>query len=169
MPFLPRKLLDLGDGIYLFDWYYKNRVVISRIDRQLWLPVSNREYINRMLIYYTASLKEGKIPQMVMDALKNEIATIPVEMLTQPAFLNSNTERPLTSICGQDAESAAPLFKLNPGYFDITLPRTQVQLITMTIEGNADSPDWGGINTKRVWEFIQGMKGSELRKLLDVN
>jgi hypothetical protein len=167
--FLPHMLLDLGDGVYLFDWYYKNRVVISRSDRLLWLPVTIREYINRMLIYYTASLKEGKIPQMVMDALKSEIAAIPVEMMNQPAFLSSNAERPLTSICGQDVEAASALCKLNPGYFDASLPRTQVQLITMTIEGHADSPEWGGINAKRVWEFIQGMKGSELRKLLDVN
>jgi hypothetical protein len=167
--FLPRKLLDLGDGIYLFDWYYKNRVVISRSDRQLWLPVTNREYTNRMLIYYSASLKEGKIPQMVMDALEREIAAIPPELMSQPAFLSSSSGRPLTSVCGSDVESASALYKLNPGYFDLSLPRTYVQLITITIEGNADNPEWGGINAKRVWEFIQGMKGSDLRNLLDVN
>ena len=167
--FLPHKSLDLGDGICLYDWYYKNRVVISRSDRQLWLPVTIREYINRMLIYSTASLKEEKIPQMVMDALKSEIAAIPVEMMNQPAFLSSSSGRPLTSICGQDVEAASALYKLNPGYFDTSLPRTQVQLTSMTIEGHADSPDWRGISAKRVWEFIQGMKGSDLRKLLDIN
>jgi hypothetical protein len=167
--FLPHKLLDLGDGIYLFDGYYKNRVVISRRDRQLWLPVTNSEYTNRMVIYYTASLREGKIPQMVMDALKSEIGAIPPELMTQPAFLSSSSGRPLTSICGSDVESASALYKLNPGYFDPSLPRTHVQLITITMEGNADNPEWGGINAKRVWELIQGMKGSDLRKLLDVN
>jgi len=68
-----------------------------------------------------------------------------------------------------DEESAFALYKLNPAYFDPSLPRTSVQLITITIEGHADSPDWGGINAHRVWEFIQGLKGSDLRKLLDIN
>ena len=32
----------------------------------------------------------------------------------------------------------------------------------------AGNPDWGGINAKRVWEYIQGLKGEDLLKLLDV-
>lgn len=167
--YLPAKLLDLGSGVFLYDWYYKNRIVIARNDRPFWLPVTNREFINRMMIYYSASLKEGKIPQMVMDALKDEIAAIPPEMIDLPAYVNGNAGRPLTGICNMDEESAFALYKLNPAYFDPSLPRTSVQLITITIEGHADSPEWGEINAHRVWEFAQGLKGSDLRKLLDVN
>jgi hypothetical protein len=36
------------------------------------------------------------------------------------------------------------------------------------MEGHADDPEWGEISAHRVWEFIQGMKGSDLIKLLDV-
>ena len=166
--FLPAKLLDLGNGVYLYNWYYKNRVVVARNDRPFWIPVTNKEYIERMMSYYTASLKEGKIIQFVMDELKKEIAGIPEEMMNLPAFLNQNSERPLTSICNSNENSASALYKFNPFYFDKTLPRTYVQLITISIEGNADNPDWGGINAKRVWEYIQGLKGDELSKLLDV-
>lgn len=167
--YLPAKLLDLGSGVYLYDWYYKNRIVIARNNRPFWLPVNNKEYIKRMMIYYTASLKEGKIPQMAMDALKDEIASVPPEMINMPAYINQNAGRPLTGICNMDVESASALYKFNPEYFDPSLPRTSVQLITITMEGHADSLEWGEINTHRVWEFIQGMKGGDLRKLLDVN
>lgn len=167
--YLPGKLMDLGSGVYLYDWYYENRIVVNRNDRPIWIPITNKEYIDRMMVYYTASLKEGKIPQMVMDALKSEIAAIPPEMMNMPAYINGNTDRSLTQICSMAEDSTSALYKLNPDYFDPSLPRTHVQLITITIEGHADSPDWGEINAHRVWEFIQGLKGSDLRKLLDIN
>jgi hypothetical protein len=68
-----------------------------------------------------------------------------------------------------EEDSTSALCIINPAYFDPSLPRTSVQLITILIEGHADDPDWGGISAHRVWEFIQGLKGSDLRKLLDVN
>jgi len=166
---LPVKLMDLGSGVYLYDWYYENRMVIARHDRPLWLPITNKEYINRMMVYYTASFKEGKIPQMGMDALKSEIASIPPEMMNMPAYINGNTERPLTQICSMTEDSTSALYKLNPDYFDPSLPRTHVQLITITIEGHADSQNWGEINSHRVWEFIQGLKGNDLLNFLDLN
>lgn len=166
--FLPKELMDLGGGVFLYNWYYENRIVVARNDRPLWMPVTNKEYITRMMVYYNASLKEGLIPQMVIDALKNEIAAIPPEMMLMPAYINGNTERPLTGICNMEEDSTSALYKLNPEYFDPSLPRTSVQLLTITIEGHADDPEWGEISAHRVWEFVQGMKGSDLRKLLDV-
>jgi len=165
---LPKELMDIGSGVFLYNWYYENRIVVARSDRPLWMPVTNKEYITRMMIYYNASLKEGLIPQMVMDALKSEIAAIPPEMMMMPAYINGNSERPLTGICTMEEDSKSALYKINPNYFDPSLPRTSVQLLTITIEGHADYPEWGEISAHKVWEFIQGMKGSDLRKLLDV-
>ena len=166
--YLPKQLLDLGSGVYLYDWYYKNRVIIARNDRPIWQPITYQEYINRMMIYYNASLKEGKINEMVMDALKKEIGTIPPEIMNEPAYLEVNDRFPLTSVATGSKTSAGALYKLNPDYFDRSLNRTKVQLITINIEGHADIPSWGEVNAHRVWEFISGMKGEELRKLLDV-
>jgi hypothetical protein len=165
---LPKELMDIGSGVFLYNWYYENRIVVARTDRPLWMPVTNKEYITRMMVYYTASLKEGLIPQMVIDALKGEIAAIPPEMMMMPAYINGNTNRPLTGICTMEEDSTKALYKINPNYFDLALPRTSVQLITITIEGHADDPEWGEISAHRVWEFIKGLKGSDLRELLDV-
>jgi hypothetical protein len=159
----PKKLQDLGSGVFLYDGYYENRIVVTSNDRPLWLPITNREYTQRMLSYYIASFKEGVMPQMVIDALKSEIAAIPPEMMGLPAYINGNTERPLTQICSLEEDStAAPLYRINPEYFDPSLPRTSVQLITISIEGHADEQDFGGIDAHRVWEFIQGLKGHDL-------
>lgn len=166
--FLPEELMDMGSGVFLYNWYYENRIVVARSDRPLWMPVTNKEYISRMMVYYNASLKEGLIPQMAMDALKSEIAAIPPEMMMMPAYINGNTQRPLTGICTVKEDSTKALYKINPNYFDPALPRTSVQLITITMEGHADDPEWGEISAHRVWEFIKGMKGSDLRELLDV-
>lgn len=165
---LPQKLADIGGGVFLYNWYYENRIVVARNDRPLWMPVTNKEYITRMMEYYNASLKEGLITQMAIDYLKSEIATIPPEMMMMPAYINGNSERPLTGICSMEEDSTSALYKINPDYFDPELPRTSVQLLTITIEGHADYPEWGEISAHRVWEFIQGMKGSDLIKLLDV-
>jgi hypothetical protein len=167
---LPKKLLDLGNGVFLYDGYYENRIVVANNNRMLWLPITNREYTQRMLDYYNASFKEGVTPQMVIDALKSEIAVIPPKLMGMPAYINGNTVRPLTQICSLEEDStAAQLYRINPEYFDPSLPRTSVQLIIITIEGHADDPDFGGTSAHRVWEFIKGLKGGELKKLLDVN
>ena len=168
MFYLPGKLLDLGSGVSLYNWYYKNRLVVARSDRPLWLPVTNREYIERTMIYYKASLKEGKINQMAMDLLIAEIASIPPEIMSLPCYVDRNAGLTLTEIVVNGQVSEFPVYKLNPDYFDKTLPRTAVQLVTMTIEGHADFAEYGETASHRVWEFISGLKGSELVKLLDV-
>jgi hypothetical protein len=168
MFYLPGKLLDLGSGVFLYNWYYKNRLVVSRSDRPLWLPVTNREYIERMMVYSAASFKEGKSTQMLMDMLKAEIASIPAEIMGLPCYVDRNAGLLLTEIVITGEISEFPVYKLNPDYFDKTLPRTAVQLITMTIEGHADFAEYGELNAHRVWEFISGLKGGELMQLLDV-
>ncbi len=167
--FLPNKLLDLGSGIYLYDGYKENRIVISSNKRPLWIPITNKEYTQRMLAYYTAQVKEGISPQMIIDALKEEIAGVPSDLLNMPAYTNGDPKRPLTGICSIEEDSTNALYIINPKYFDLSLPRTFVQLITITIEGHADDPDFGDINAHRVWELIIGLKGNDLKKLLDID
>lgn len=168
---LPKKLIDLGSGVFLYDGYYTNYIVVASNERPLWSPITAREYTNRLLAFTIASFKEsgkGDLEQMTVDALKNEIAAIPPEIMNQPAYINGNTQRPLTQICSMEEDSTTALYKINPNYFDPSLPRTAVQLITVSIEGHADDAEWGGVNAHRVWEFIQGLKGSDLRNLLDI-
>jgi hypothetical protein len=167
--FRPNKLMNLGSGVFLYDGYYTNYIIVSGNERPLWSPITNREYTQRMLAYFVALYKQpDNLQQMTIDALKSEIAAIPPEMMSQPSYINGNPERPLTGICSMEEDSTKALYKINPNYFDPSLPRTAVQLITISIEGHADDADWGGINAHRVWEFLQGMKGSDLRKLLDI-
>ena len=167
---LPKKLLDLGDGVFLYDFYYENRIIVKSNDRPLWLPITNYEYASRILAYEKAQLNEGDgLPQMVIDALKSEIADIPPEIMNMPAYINGNQQRPLTGICTMEEDSTNALYQMNPAYFDSALPRTSVQLITITIVGHADDPEYGGIGDHRIWEFISGMKGSDFKKLLDIN
>ena len=54
-------------------------------------------------------------------------------------------------------------------YFDPSLPRTAVQVITISIEGHAGDVDWGETSAHRVWEFLRGMKGSALSKFFDIH
>ena len=170
---LPKKLLDLGSGVFLYDGYYTNFIIVASNERPLWSPVTIREYTNKFMAYMIASTKESnssdKLQQEVLDAFKKEIADIPSELMSQYAYTNGNPIRPLTGICTMEEDSTSAIYKINPDYFDSSLPRTAVQLITISIEGNADNADWGGTDAHRVWEFIQGLKGSDLKKLLDIN
>lgn len=163
----PKKLLDLGSEVYLMDGYNENRVVVARKERPLFLPLTCREYLNRLLAYYTASCKENSTPQMALDALKAEINAIPADILDQQAYLNGNPQRPLTQLCTMEEDSTTALCRINPDYFDPTLPRTTVQLITLSIPGHLDDPYWGDYNAHQLWKYISGLKGEELRSLLD--
>ena len=167
---LPKKLLDLGSGVFLYDGYYTNFIIVASHERPLWSPITVREYTSKLMAYMIASYKEAdKFQQEVLDAFKKEIADIPAEWMSQPAYTNGNATRPLTGICSMEEDSTSALYKINPNYFNPSLPRTAVQLITISIEGHADDADWGGVNAHRIWELIQGLKGSDLRKLLDIN
>jgi len=170
---LPEKLRDLGSGVFFYNGYYTNYIIVASNERPLWNPITVREYTNRLMAYTIASMKESNNSenhkQEVLDVIKNEIAGIPAEMMSQPAYINGNNLRPLTGICTMEEDSTSALYKINPEYFDASLPRTAVQLITISIEGHADDADWGETSAHRVWEFIQGLKGSDLRKLLDIN
>jgi hypothetical protein len=67
-----------------------------------------------------------------------------------------------------EEDSTTALYTINPDYFDPKLPRTTVQLLTIRMEGHADTPDWSDTNAHKVWKFIAGLKGSDLRNLLDL-
>ena len=169
---LPKKLRDLGSGVYFYDGYYTNFIIVASNERPLWSPVTIREYTNKYMAYLIASTKESnnsdKLQQEVLDAFKKEIADIPSELMSQYAYTNGNTIRPLTGICTMEEDSTSAIYKINPSYFDPSLPRTAVQLITISIEGHADNADWGEVSAHRIWELIQGLKGSDLRNLLDI-
>jgi len=171
MFYMPDSLLDLGDGVILFDWYYENRVVIAVNKRPWWKPVTTREYIERTLAYHKESLKEGNTEeQIVLDAIEKEIALVPEWLLDQPVYLsNELDDRPLLGICSKNEPGARAFCKFNPGYFDNTLPKTTVQLITITIPGHNDSKDYGEIDSQNLWKYIEGLKGADLLKLLSTN
>lgn len=171
MFYLPDTLMNLGNGVILYKWYYENRAVIAGNKRPYWIPVTTKEYIERTLNYYNESIKEGNTEQqMVLDALKKEIALVLPGQMNRPVYIsNDMPDRPLLGICDKGEPGAKALCKFNPDYFDNTVAKTNVQLITITIPGHTDHADDPDISSKNVWDFIKGLDGKELLGLLDVN
>ena len=166
----PAVLLDLGGGVRVYDGYYDNRLVVARPGRPFRLPVSTKEFISRVRAYYQAALKEGAVPQMVLDAVNAELAAVPAALLAQPVYITSElADRPLLGICGKADPGARAMYTVNPDYFDPALPRTAVQLLTVRIPGKLDSlPDETELAGIRVLEYLKALKGADLLKLLDV-
>src|ERR1035437_1786424 len=76
---LPKKLRDLGSGVFFYDGYYNNYIIVASNERPLWSPITIREYTNKYMACMITSMKESndsseKIEQELVDALKNEIA-----------------------------------------------------------------------------------------------
>lgn len=169
MFFLPKKLLDLGEGVYLYDFYYDNVIVVARDSRPYWIPVKTQEYIDRSLAYHNMNLQNDSHYQMVIDQVKKEIAMVPPVLLNQPVYVSNILEdRKLLGICTQEEDGAHPMYRFNPEYFDPALPRTKVQLITISIPGNLDDKNLETENDRlSVLKYISTLKGSELKELLD--
>lgn len=163
----PEVYKQLSEGVTL----YTNSVMIfAKPGKPYWLPVTAGEYFDRLIKYWTLeSEKEGN--HLFLDMLLKEKEKFSEEDLRKPAY---NGENPVSQITVKPNER--PYMRKNPDYFDKTLPRTAVQLITINVNSdlldkNFDPKHYLKAETYmdilRYYEYCKAIDVEKIKSLLD--
>lgn len=164
----PQMVKSLAQGVTLYD----NGVIIAAgTQRPYWLPVTAGELFDLQVRYWTlASKEEGNT--LMLDMILEERKSFSEAQLRMPAYYG---EHPASLITVQP--NTMPYMRLNPAYFDKTIPRTALQLITVKVNKDILVPGFNKesyrqgehyMDILRYYEFSNAIDGGQLRSLLDV-
>ena len=164
----PRKVKDLAPGVTLYD---NDIIIVANEIKPYWIPVSLKEYYGLTLRYYELLMLNDPGNKIVYDIFKKEQDALSEEQLKGPAYRNGDPN--IMSEISQ-VPNELPIMKFNPDYFNRKLPRTDVQLITLT---NKSLPFFGKEETDftakdmgllRLYQFMHSVDANQLRSLLDI-
>lgn len=116
--FEPREIARIGDVVV----YNTNTIILARPGKPLFVPVTAEHYLRSLMAH-------EKEP-MVKDMIRKEIAALSPARLRSQAY-HGLSEGSITNLVAPRTPDSTPLVMFNPDYFDATLPRTAIQLITL--------------------------------------
>jgi len=127
-----------GDDRYVF---------FTRNGPPLWVPVSREQFASALLREREADLAKNvaDVPAQyrdqivqangpLLDPLRAELRRMSAAERASQAWVN-NTMGNGDILVPAHSSDGRPLVALNPGYFDLTRPRTDIQLIVLRLEG----------------------------------
>lgn len=154
---------------------YDNQLVVVAGKKPLFVQITREQYIRGIIHTYDEKVKlnpdEKPSSDFMNDLLRKELAAMSAEERASPAFGGVNSS--VTSMMvDADAPGATPLMIFNPSYFDTTLPRTAVQLITVrtslpVVRADPLDPEIFDLRSRSVWELRNTADYANLRMLLD--
>lgn len=162
---LPEKIKELAEGVVAYSTAI---IVVANPKKPYWVPVTVGELFDlKIAVGKEISAKEGNT--YALDYILNDKAGFTPEQLLLPAYTGDNISQIGYAI------NNMPYVKINLDYFDKTLPRTAVQMITLRVDNEAlyekneyRFPNAEAIDGKRFFEFTKALDGEKLRALLDV-
>lgn len=165
-----------GDDVYAF--FTRGRV-------PLWLPVSREQFVTSLLRVREADLAKNlaDVPpayqaqvrqanSLLIDPLRAQLQAMSATERASQAWLNNRMGNG-DILVPANSDDGRPLVALNPDYFDLARPRTDIQLIVLRLEGiplqgrkpgYANCSDLGSdrlvqlvreVNWARVMEFVR--------------
>lgn len=149
---------------------YKNgTIVISNPSKSYWIPLTIREYFELELGYWEEqAIKDGNT--YALDFAKRDYAAFTPEELNMPAYVGAQTNTSM--ILATTHPTDRQWMRINPDYFDKTLPRNALQLITIHTLQDAviqelapptDNTDYG-----YHFRYTRLLNLTEMAKLLDI-
>jgi len=160
----PSIVKELAEGVTA---YSNDKIIIAGTQRPYWIPVTIGELFDLQLNYYELDYKlnkdEGNL--YVIDAIKKEKAAYSPEELNLPAYRDNSNISSITA----DA-SGNQYMQFNPHYFDKSLPRTNIQILTVhtLTEAFTDNCEYTDLAHIRHFEFVKQFDFNALKSLLDV-
>ncbi len=150
--------------------YENGTVIISNPDRPYWIPLTIREYFELEIKFWEEqAVKDGNT--YALDFAKRDYAAFTPEELDMTAYVGAQTN--FSMILATTRPSDKKWMKLNLDYFDKTLPRNALQLITIHTLPDAVmqefTPTLGNTDYGYHFRFTRQLNVTEMAKLLDVN
>jgi hypothetical protein len=136
---------DGGLSIYRLDAWFEEVVVTN--GRPLWIPATNEQFLRAMITYArelrtkenessrisrAPSIPEEKsVPVQFVKGYEKELAALSSAERQQPAYyLRANDQPMLSGLVKAGTPWARLVVTPNPDYFNRSLPRTAIQLIS---------------------------------------
>ncbi len=145
---------------------YNKMIVITNNPKPLWLQLSREEFLRDRLCQEAGPHALGNARQ-----LKEELDSLSPEGRESPAYIANIPEsdpRHRASGMGDPGDPGArAVVRINPDFFDKSLPRTAFQLITVSDEIDTGSFTFHGLDYRRIEELRQAIDLKKLADLLD--
>lgn len=162
----PQKVGEV-DGFTLYD----NQLVVVA-SKPLFVPVSREQYVRAVIRAFAKKAKDDGTEDelaFLVGPLQKELESMGAEERRSQAFSGRDYSVPsgLTTPTGY---AATPMVTFNPDFFDSSLPRTAVQLITVRTQEPTEAidtlPDNFDARTQSVWALRQTIDYHRLAGLL---
>jgi hypothetical protein len=141
-------------------------IMLTRSDKPLWVPYTREEFVNRMTRFWqeqASKVPEDIVSPAIVKGHKDFLARMSPEDRKAQARSYPGSQgiyEPGLAPVGSDL--GQPLVKINPQWFDPSLPRSAFQLITILFHysGNLDpdkpAPDeYGLVSALRLWQYLR--------------
>ncbi len=155
----PGIIRDFGNGITAYN---DGVVIIAQTKKPYWIPVTVGELFDLQIkLWEQISKKEGNTA--VLDVIKQEKSKYTPEELKLPAYSANDKISKIT-----DKKNDMAYMRFNPDYFDKSLPRTDIQLITIKTITDVYQGGCTGksIDVVRHCEFIRKLDLKKLKGFL---
>ncbi|GFO56102.1 hypothetical protein GMSM_31090 [Geomonas sp. Red276] len=172
----PRKVAEMaGFPVYRMDGG-DELVLLTRNGVVPWIPVTREEYVTVYLKYWQAMARETPqetvfLPQIVARHRAALERMTPEERKMQARQFTWDPYEPTLAPVG--SEEGRPLVRINPAWYDPSLPRSAFQLIALrfSYSGNLnhDAPGktvQGDVSPFRVWQALHTSDWGEIGKAL---
>jgi len=159
----PEKVRELGPGVTL----YRTMIVVSDPAVPLYLPVTVGEVFKRQLAYWRLMVKRDPYQKVLLDMVEQEYDKLGPGEPDKPAYHAING----AYVSSQPNER--PVMRLNPAYFDRSLPRTAVRLVTIPVPDDLDVRRDDGFSGQaacgylRLYQTARAHDPAALRSLID--
>ncbi len=150
--------------------YTNGTIILSNPNKPYWTQLTIREYFALELKYQEEqAIKDEN--SLVLEYVKKDYAAFTQQELDMPAYVGAQTNSSLILVTSHPTDRK--WMKLNPDYFDKTLPRTAVQLMTIrTLQDaillqqpqNYENTDYGFH-----FRYAKQLDFKDMSKLLDVS
>jgi hypothetical protein len=157
----PPKIKELAEGVTV---YSNGVIVVADPKRPYWIPVTCGEYFNIRLNDLERRINDPGAKE-IRDMILKEKEQFTPDQLNQPAY---NGYNPI-SLIGWE-KNDRPYMRFNPEYFDKSLPREAVQLITIHALADAYYGEclYENFDYVSFYKFTKELDGESLRALLDI-
>lgn len=157
----PAVVKEMAEGVTA---YSSGIIVVANPQRLYWILVTAGEMFDLILNYWELKSQNDNDAFVVIDYIKKEKAAYSPDELTLPAYSSNESISKITT-----QKNNGQYMRFNPDYFDQSLPRTYIQLITLNtlIEAYSDNCRFKNVDYLRHYEFVKSLDGEMLKGLLD--
>jgi hypothetical protein len=177
---------DGGLNIYRLDAWHEEVLVTN--GQPVWIPATSEQFLRAMMTYaremrakenessrisrVPSIPDEQSVPVQFLRGYEKELAALSPSERQQPAYyLRPNDQPMLSGLVKADARGARLVVTANPDYFNRSLPRTAIQLISCLYNYNlpygSDEPEKPDLSLKMLNNLARRLEYEKLLALIE--